>query len=249
MLNSHITEYKKILTVEQKKRNINLCRHGKLTPHEEPERQPWIWIAKSKRERVPSWNLYSREFCLPRHPGKSCQPLWGQGQWEIIWNILSRGGPGSDLHFQKDHWQQMMAKNHGKRRTGFPLWFSGLRIQCCLYCGSGFCYGTVQFLALKFLHATNTAKKIKERINRRAVLCLLQQFWWRIREGQTKTLAEDVVRHGWKHIWYEAQMILSTEKKIMDLENRFVVAKEEGEGVGWTGSLGLVDENYCIWNG
>ena len=34
-----------------------------------------------------------------------------------------------------------------------------------------------------------------------------------------------------------AQMNLSTEKKIMDLENRLVVA--EGEGVGWLGSLGL----------
>ena len=43
-----------------------------------------------------------------------------------------------------------------------------------------------------------------------------------------------------------AQMNLSTEKKIMDLENRLVVAKEEGEGVGWTGSLGLVDANYYI---
>ena len=26
----------------------------------------------------------------------------------------------------------------------------------------------------------------------------------------------------------------------MNLENRFVVAKGEGEGVGWTGSLGLI---------
>ena len=42
------------------------------------------------------------------------------------------------------------------------------------------------------------------------------------------------------------QMNLSTEKKLMDLENRLVVAKGEGEGVGWTGSLGLVDANYCI---
>ena len=23
----------------------------------------------------------------------------------------------------------------------------------------------------------------------------------------------------------------------------------EGEGVGWTGSLGLIDANYCIWSG
>jgi len=46
-------------------------------------------------------------------------------------------------------------------------------------------------------------------------------------------------------------MNISTEKKIMDLENRLVVAKgeEEGEGVGWTGSLGLIDVNYCLWDG
>ena len=35
-------------------------------------------------------------------------------------------------------------------------------------------------------------------------------------------------------------MNLSTEKKIMDLQNRLVVAKDEGEGVGWIGSLGLI---------
>ena len=35
----------------------------------------------------------------------------------------------------------------------------------------------------------------------------------------------------------------------MDLENRLVVAKGEEEGVGWTGFLGLIDANYCIWNG
>ena len=44
-------------------------------------------------------------------------------------------------------------------------------------------------------------------------------------------------------------MNLSTEEKIMDLENRLVVAKGEGEGVGWIGSLGLIDANYCFWNG
>ena len=46
-----------------------------------------------------------------------------------------------------------------------------------------------------------------------------------------------------------AQMKLPTEKKIMDLENRLVVAKGEGEGVGWIGSLGLIDADYCLWNG
>ena len=45
-----------------------------------------------------------------------------------------------------------------------------------------------------------------------------------------------------------AQMKLSTEKKIMALENRLVVAKGDGEGVEWTGNLGLIDANYCLWN-
>ena len=44
-------------------------------------------------------------------------------------------------------------------------------------------------------------------------------------------------------------MNLSTENKLMDLENRLVVAKAEGEGVGWTESLGLVVANYYIWSG
>ena len=46
-----------------------------------------------------------------------------------------------------------------------------------------------------------------------------------------------------------AQMNLSTEEKLVDLKNRLGVAKGEGEGMGWTGSLGLIDENYCIWSG
>ena len=46
-----------------------------------------------------------------------------------------------------------------------------------------------------------------------------------------------------------AQMNLSTEKRVMDLENRLVVAKEEVEGVGRSGSLGLIDADYCLWNG
>ena len=44
-------------------------------------------------------------------------------------------------------------------------------------------------------------------------------------------------------------MNLSTENKFTDLENRLVVAKGEGEGLEWTESLGLIDVNYCIWNG
>ena len=46
-----------------------------------------------------------------------------------------------------------------------------------------------------------------------------------------------------------AQMNLSTEKKMMDLENRLVVAKGEGEGMDWLGNLGLIDADYCLWNG
>ena len=41
-----------------------------------------------------------------------------------------------------------------------------------------------------------------------------------------------------------AQINLSTEKKIMDLENRLVVAK--GEGEGWTGTLEFADANYHV---
>ena len=41
-------------------------------------------------------------------------------------------------------------------------------------------------------------------------------------------------------------MNLSTEKKIMDLENRLVVAKGEGEEVGWLGSLGLMIQTLAF---
>ena len=40
---------------------------------------------------------------------------------------------------------------------------------------------------------------------------------------------------------------LPKRNKLMDLENRLVVA--EGDGVGWTGSLGLVDANDSVWSG
>ena len=46
-----------------------------------------------------------------------------------------------------------------------------------------------------------------------------------------------------------AQMNLSTEKKLMVMKNRLVVAKGQGKGVGWTGNAGLIDVNYCLWNG
>ena len=43
-----------------------------------------------------------------------------------------------------------------------------------------------------------------------------------------------------------AQMNLSTEMKIMDLENRLMVTKGEREGLGWTGSLGLMDADRLL---
>ena len=43
-------------------------------------------------------------------------------------------------------------------------------------------------------------------------------------------------------------MNLYTEKTLMDFESRLVVVEGEGEGVGWTGNLGLIDANYCLWN-
>ena len=44
-------------------------------------------------------------------------------------------------------------------------------------------------------------------------------------------------------------MNLSMEKKLIYLNNRLLIVKGEVEGVGWTGKLGLINANYCIWNG
>ena len=46
-----------------------------------------------------------------------------------------------------------------------------------------------------------------------------------------------------------AQMNLSTGKKLMDLENRLVVGKGEGERSGMDWNLGLRDANYYICSG
>ena len=35
----------------------------------------------------------------------------------------------------------------------------------------------------------------------------------------------------------------------MDFENSPVVAKGEGDGVGWIGKLGVNNADYCLWNG
>ena len=41
---------------------------------------------------------------------------------------------------------------------------------------------------------------------------------------------------------------LCVEKKLMDFENRLLVAKGKREGVGWTGNMGLIGAKYCLWN-
>ena len=41
-------------------------------------------------------------------------------------------------------------------------------------------------------------------------------------------------------------MAQMSRNRLADIENRLVVAKRKGEGVGWTRSLGLVDANYSI---
>ena len=43
-----------------------------------------------------------------------------------------------------------------------------------------------------------------------------------------------------------AQRNISTENKIMDLENRLMVAKGEGDRGEWMGSLGLIDADCCL---
>ena len=41
-----------------------------------------------------------------------------------------------------------------------------------------------------------------------------------------------------------AQMNISTEKKIMDLDYRLLASKGERKGVGCIGNLGLIDVDY-----
>ena len=42
-------------------------------------------------------------------------------------------------------------------------------------------------------------------------------------------------------------ILFVNRRRLTDMENRLVVAKQGwGRGVGWMGSLGLVDANYSI---
>ena len=60
----------------------------------------------------------------------------------------------------------------------------------------------------------------------------------------------------WYHLYLESNIshkgtYLQKRNKLMDMETRLVLVKggREEEGVVWTGSLGLLDANYCIWSG
>ena len=48
---------------------------------------------------------------------------------------------------------------------------------------------------------------------------------------------------------YGTNDLSTKQKQFMDMEDRLVFARGEGEGVGWIGSLELVDENSCFWSG
>ena len=52
-----------------------------------------------------------------------------------------------------------------------------------------------------------------------------------------------------QNLKYGTNLNLSAEQKQTNMENRLVIAKGEGKGEGWTGSLGSVDAKYYIWNG
>ena len=57
----------------------------------------------------------------------------------------------------------------------------------------------------------------------------------------------------WHHLYvdlkYGTNDLSAKQKQIMDMEDRLVFARGEGEGVGWTGNLGLVDANCCFCSG
>ena len=46
-----------------------------------------------------------------------------------------------------------------------------------------------------------------------------------------------------------AQMIYLQNRKDHGLIGQTCVCRGEGEGMGWIGSLGLEDENCCVWSG
>ena len=44
----------------------------------------------------------------------------------------------------------------------------------------------------------------------------------------------------------KAKLIIWIRNRLIDMENKLVMPRERGEGMGWMGSLSLVDANYYI---
>lgn len=68
-------------------------------------------------------------------------------------------------------------------------------------------------------------------------------------EADLGPCTDEFLRSSTTGLLYHMGKLNFHEKKIMYMENRLVVAKGDREGVGWTGNLGLIDANYCLWNG
>ena len=67
--------------------------------------------------------------------------------------------------------------------------------------------------------------------------------------SEVKSERERQIPHDITYIW---NLTYGTNEPFHRKENHGLgeqVAKGEGEGVGWTGSLGFIDANYCLWNG
>ena len=72
------------------------------------------------------------------------------------------------------------------------------------------------------------------------------------RDSHTKRSKSERERQTQNDITYMWNLIYGTNepfhrKETHGLGEETVVAEEEG--VGWTGNLGLIDANYCLWNG
>ena len=71
-----------------------------------------------------------------------------------------------------------------------------------------------------------------------------QHGWnWRLILSEVSQKKEDKLPYDTTYIWHliYGKNLIYAKKNLMDLENKLVVAKEEGEGSGMDGSLELTD--------
>ena len=77
------------------------------------------------------------------------------------------------------------------------------------------------------------------------------------RVGKRKTPCETAYPHILSEVSHDVIYMWSLKHSTNDLSTKQKrswtsqthVCQGEGEGVGWIGDLGLVDENSCIWSG